>query len=209
MSTPPLNERFSVGLTGGIGSGKSLVADMFAERGAAVIDTDSIAHQLTAPAGLAMPIIRSAFGDGFIQPDGALNRAAMRSHVFADPAAKRTLESILHPLIRAEAERAAALAPGSYLIFVVPLLIETGTWKHAVKRVLVVDCPEPLQVARVMQRNALTEAQVYAIMATQASRTARLEHADDVIVNDSDVAALAPQVDRLHARYCAEAISRP
>lgn len=198
--------RFSVGLTGGIGSGKSMVADMFAARGASVIDTDLIAHQLTAPNGGAMAAIRDAFGDAFVQASGALDRAAMRAQVFARPDLKRKLESILHPLIQAETERAAELALGSYLMFVVPLLVETGTWKHRVSRVLAVDCPETLQVARVMQRNAMTEAQVRAIMATQVSRSERLQQADDVIVNDSDIAALEPQVDRLHRLYSEQAM---
>lgn len=192
---------FSVGLTGGIGSGKTLVGDMFAARGAAVIDTDRIAHQLTAPGGRAIAAIRMAFGETFLTPDGAMNRSKMRAHVFADPAAKKQLESILHPLIRRETEWAAAQVQGTYRIFVVPLLVESGTWKQRVSRVLVVDCPEQLQLLRVINRNGLTEAQVRAIMATQVSRQARLDAADDVIVNDDGKAALEPQIDRLHALY--------
>jgi len=194
---------FSVGLTGGIGSGKSLVAELFAERGAAIVDTDLIAHQLTAPQGAAMAAIRAAFGAGFLTPDGAMDRQKMRQRVFADPLAKRQLEAILHPLIQQECERAAATAPGDYLMFVVPLLVESGRWRQRVARVLVVDCPEDLQVARVMRRNGMSEAQVRAIMATQVPRAARLAAADDVIVNDADVAALLPQVERLHALYLA------
>lgn len=198
--------RFSVGLTGGIGSGKSTVADMFAERGAAVIDTDIIARQLTAPGGIAIAPIRACFGDAFIDASGAMDRARMRAHVFADPLAKQQLEAILHPLIRTETASAGERATGSYLIFAVPLLIESGNWKQRVERILVVDCEEQVQLQRVMQRNALTEAQVRAIMATQASRQQRLQAADDVIVNDGAVAALLPQVERLHALY--EAFSR-
>ncbi len=127
----------------------------------------------------------------------------MRQRVFADPLAKRQLEAILHPLIQQECERAAATAPGDYLMFVVPLLVESGRWRQRVARVLVVDCPEDLQVARVMRRNGMSEAQVRAIMATQVPRAARLAAADDVIVNDADVAALLPQVERLHALYLA------
>jgi len=193
--------RFSIGLTGGIGCGKSTVADLFAARGAAVIDTDQIAHQLTVPYGLAMPAIRKQFGDAFLTADGAMDRAKMRTYVFADPAAKRNLESILHPLIQAETENAAAHARGSYLLFVVPLLVESGKWKQRVTRVLVIDCPEEQQIERVVKRNGLPRSQVLAIMAAQATRATRLAAADDVILNDGDPAALEPQVDRLHAIY--------
>jgi dephospho-CoA kinase len=192
---------FSVGLTGGIGSGKTMVADMFAARGAAIIDTDHIAHQLTAPGGIAIPAIRAQFGEAFLMADGAMNRVKMRETVFADPVAKRQLEFILHPLIRSETDRAAAQARGVYLMFVVPLLVESGTWKQRTSRVLVVDSREQLQVERVMSRSGLTEVQVRAIMATQASRETRLAAADDVIVNDGEAAALVPQIERLHALY--------
>jgi dephospho-CoA kinase len=202
MSARPPATAFSVGLTGGIGCGKSTVADLFAARGAAVIDTDLIAHQLTAPGGMAIPAIRAQFGDTFIGTDGAMDRARMRAHVFADPLEKQKLEAILHPLIRQETERAAAEAGGDYVMFVVPLLIESGTWKQRVARVLVIDCPEQLQIERVMRRSQLGEAQVRAIMAAQVSRDTRLASADDVIVNDGDVNALIPQVERLHALYC-------
>ncbi|MES2534519.1 MAG: dephospho-CoA kinase [Pseudomonadota bacterium] len=194
-------DRWSIGLTGGIGSGKSMVADMFAERGAALIDADVIAHQITAAAGLAIPAIRAAFGDDYLTSDGAMDRAKMRENVFADPVARRRLESILHPLIRSETERAAAQAKGAYLIYVIPLLVESGAWKERFSRILVVDCPESLQIARVMRRNGFDEAKVRAIMATQATRAARLAAADDVIVNDGDVASLVPEVDRLHGLY--------
>ncbi|WP_442781856.1 dephospho-CoA kinase [Collimonas fungivorans] len=198
--------RFSVGLTGGIGSGKSTVADMFAERGAAVIDTDVIAHQLTAPDGAAIAPLAAEFGSAFIDASGAMDRTRMRAHVFSDPQAKQRLEAILHPLIRAETASAAQHVQGLYLIFVVPLLIESGNWEERVQRILVVDCDEQIQLERVMQRNAMTPSQVRAIMATQASRQQRLQAADDVIVNDSEPAALLPQVTRLHALY--EALSR-
>lgn len=174
---------------------------MFAALGATLIDTDQIAHFLTAPGGLAMPAIASQFGPDFIDANGAMDRARMRAAVFSDPAVKRRLESILHPLIRVETERAAAEAQGAYRIFVVPLLVESGKWKERVSRVLVVDCPEELQVARVIARNGLAETQVRAIMAAQASRQARLDAADDVIVNDAGIAELTPQVERLHAIY--------
>ena len=193
--------RCAVGLTGGIGCGKTTVADLFAARGAAVIDTDLIAHQLSAPGGVAMPAILAAFGPAFVQPDGALNRARMRERVFGNPAEKARLEAILHPLIRSETERQAEAAVGPYLLFVVPLLVESGKWKERVERVLVIDCPEALQVSRVMQRSGLSAAQVGAIMAAQVSRTVRLAAADDVLHNDGDTAALPAQVDALHARY--------
>lgn len=193
---------FSVGLTGGIGSGKTTVANMFAARGAAVIDTDQIAHALTMPGGMAMPAIAAHFGTDFIASTGALDRARMRAAVFADPAAKQRLEAILHPLIRSECEQAAQRARGPYLMFVVPLLVESGNWKDRVSRVLVVDCPEQQQLLRVMDRNGLSEAEVRAIMANQATRAQRLAAADDVLSNDGDTAALAPQVERLHALYC-------
>lgn len=193
---------FSVGLTGGIGSGKTTVANMFAARGAAIIDTDQIAHELTMPTGLAMTAIAQQFGMEFIATDGSLDRARMRTRVFADPAEKKRLEAILHPLIQSECERAAQQAQGAYLMFVVPLLVESGHWKERVSRVLVVDCPELLQVQRVMARSGLEEAQVHAIMATQATRAQRLAAADDILSNEGDAAELAPQIDRLHALYC-------
>jgi dephospho-CoA kinase len=193
---------FSVGLTGGIGSGKSLVAEMFAARGAAVIDTDHFAHLLTAPGGAAMPAIREAFGDSFVTAAGALDRSRMRDHVFSDSGARHRLEAILHPMIREQTELAARRAQGLYLICVVPLLVEAGGWRGRVSRVLVVDCPEEQQVARVMKRNLLTESKVRAIVAAQASREQRLAQADDVIINDADFGALAPQVDQLHNLYC-------
>lgn len=194
-------DRFSVGLTGGIGSGKSTVADLFAVQGAAVIDTDLIAHQLTAVGGAAIPAIRESFGAGLILPDGAMDRAAMRERVFADPAEKKRLEAIMIPLIRRTTREAAEQAQGAYLLFVVPLLVESGLWRQRVSRVLTVDCPEEVQLRRVMQRNNLSEAQVRAIIASQASRAERLAAADDVISNDGDSAALLPQVVRLHQLY--------
>lgn len=197
--------RFAVGLTGGIGCGKTTVADLFAARGASVIDTDQIAHALTAPGGAAMPALVEAFGPGYATPEGALDRARMRTLVFTDPDARARLEAILHPRIREATAAAALLATGPYVIFVVPLLIESGSWRERVARVLAIDCPEAMQVARVMARNNLTEAQVRAIMAAQVSRARRLEAADDVIENDDGIDALLPQVERLHALYLDEA----
>jgi dephospho-CoA kinase len=193
--------RFSVGLTGGIGSGKSTVADMFAARGASIIDTDLIAHRMTAPDGPAIAAIRAQFGAPFIAADGAMDRARMRAHVFEEPGARARLEAILHPLIRAETERQAAQADGAYLIFVVPLLVESGGWRQRVSRVLVVDCPEDEQRRRVILRSGLPASQVEAIMQAQSSRAQRLAAADDVISNAGDALDLVPQVDRLHALY--------
>jgi dephospho-CoA kinase len=202
MSPAPTSPRFAIGLTGGIGSGKSTVADLFAARGAAVIDTDLIAHQLSAPGGAAIPALRQAFGEQFITPQGALERDRMRALVFSDGDARKRLEAILHPLILSETERAAALAQGAYLLFVVPLLVESGRWKQRTARTLVVDCEEEIQIARVMQRNQLSAEQVKAIIAAQVPREKRLQAADDIIENNGDSTALIPQVDRLHALYC-------
>lgn len=203
MAAPASQHRFSIGLTGGIGSGKSTVADLFAAHGAAVIDTDLIAHQLTVAGGCAIEAIKLAFGADFIAASGAMDRTKMREAVFADPSEKKRLEAILHPLIRAETEHAAAQAEGAYLLFVVPLLVESGLWKQRLSRVLAIDCSEETQIRRVMHRNKLTEPQVRAIMATQAPREARLAAADDIIINDSDTTALAPQIQRLHDLYIA------
>ena len=195
------NLAFSVGLTGGIGCGKSTVADMFAALGASVIDTDQIAHALTAPHGAAMPALLAEFGEEFATPEGALDRARMRALVFRDDSARARLEAILHPRIRDATAAAASIATGDYVIFAVPLLIESGTWRERVTRVLAIDCPEALQVARVMARSGLPESQVRAIMATQVSREQRRAAADDIIVNDDGLDALGPQVARLHAMY--------
>lgn len=192
---------YVVGLTGGIGSGKSAAADLLAARGALVVDTDQIAHQLTAPGGAAMEPIREAFGNGVVAADGALNRPAMRTLAFEDPAARKRIEAILHPMIRAESERQCRAATTPYVVLVVPLLIESGTYRERVRRLCVVDCPEDVQVLRVMQRSGLEERQVRAIMAAQASRAERLAAADDVIDNSAGYAELAVQVERLHGAY--------
>lgn len=198
-------ERFTVGLTGGIGCGKSTVADLFAARGASLVDTDVLAHQLTAPGGAAMPALVAEFGAPFATADGALDRTRMRDLVFADPGARARLEAILHPMIRTATASAALAATGPYTIFVVPLLVESGTWRARVQRILAIDCREATQIARVMARNGLPEAQVKSIMAAQASRQQRLAAADDVIDNDAGIDALLPQVDRLHQFYLAQA----
>ncbi|MBZ0142940.1 MAG: dephospho-CoA kinase [Rhodocyclaceae bacterium] len=192
---------FIVGLTGGIGSGKSAAATLFEQLGATVVDTDAIAHALTAPGGAAIVPIRAAFGDEVIDARGALDRAAMRRKVFADASAKARLEGILHPMIRAEADRRSAAARSAYVVLVVPLLVESGGYRSRVQRVAVVDCPEEMQVARVMARSGLSAEEARAIMAAQVDRQARLAVADDVIDNGGELAALRPQVEALHRRY--------
>lgn len=194
---------YVVGVTGGIGSGKSAAADLFAARGAAVIDTDAIAHALTKADGAAMPAIRAEFGETVISSDGALDRAAMRAMAFADPSARKRLEAILHPLIRDEGERQLAAAGTPYAVLVVPLLIEAGDYRKRVNRIAVVDCAETTQIARVMSRSGLARPEIERILAAQATRAERLAAADDVIDNDGELAALAPQIERLHANYLA------
>jgi len=193
--------RLLIGLTGGIGSGKTTVADLFAARGAAVVDTDAIAHELTAPGGAAIAAIRAEFGDAVIRADGALDRDAMRERAFEDPAARRRLEAILHPMIRAESRRRLEAAEGPYAMLVVPLLVESGDRAGGVDRILVVDCPVEVQVERVMRRSGLTRDRVATILAAQASRAQRLAAADDVIDNGGAPDALDAHVEALHRRY--------
>ena len=200
--------RFCVGLTGGIGCGKSKAADMFAELGAAVVDTDVISHCLTAPGGAAMPQIEAAFGREFVREDGGLDRSRMRDLVFATPEAKRKLEAVLHPLIRAEVSKQIETANAPYVMLVVPLLFETGAYRDVLARVLVVDCDESQQVIRTMARSRLTEEEVRRIMSAQVPRPERLRQADDVISNDRDINLLRAQVQALHERYVAAAHGR-
>jgi dephospho-CoA kinase len=194
---------FTVGLTGGIGSGKTLVSTALQSLGAAIVDTDVIAHALTAPGGAAMGPIAAQFGADFVTPDGALDRDRMRAFAFRTPAAKKRLEAILHPLIRTAAEEqgreAARLGP--YVVFVVPLLVESGNWEHRVDRVLVVDCSVTTQIARVQRRSNLDTDAVRRIIAQQVTRHARLDAADDVIVNEGDPQAVVERVGRLHDLY--------
>ena len=192
-----------VGLTGGIGSGKSAAAEYFAARGAALVDTDVIAHELTAAGGAGIAAIRAAFGGDVLTAEGALDRVAMRRIVFADPAARVRLEAILHPLIRAESETRCrhAEADFPYVVLVVPLLVESDGYRQRVDRVCVVDCPEEIQIARVMARSGLSRTDVEAILAAQASRAQRLAAADDVIDNAAGLEALAAQVVALDAKY--------
>jgi dephospho-CoA kinase len=194
---------FVIGLTGGIGSGKSAAADEFARLGATLVDTDVIAHALTAPGGRAIEAVRTLFGDAFIDASGAMDRAKVRARVFADPSARRQLEGVLHPLIRRESAAQVAAAGGAYVILVVPLLVESADYRSRVDRVLVVDCPVEVQLARVRARSGLSEDEARRIIGAQVSRELRLAAADDVIDNSSSLEALYAQVRRLHERYVA------
>lgn len=197
-----------IGLTGGIGSGKSTVAMLFAEHGAGIIDTDAIAHRLTQANGKAIPAIRAAFGDEYIADDGALDREKMRGLIFSDAAAKQRLELILHPLILEQAKlQLQQLQVKPYIVLVVPLLPESPAFRQLVQRVLVVDCDENTRVARVIGRSRMDEPEVRAIIARQTPRAERLQLADDVICNDGSLEGLAEQVTALHERYSNEQIS--
>ena len=189
-----------IGLTGGIGSGKTAVSDQLGKLGAGIIDTDVIAHQITAANGFAIEPIRKHFGSDYIDANGALDRAKMRTLVFAKPEEKKALEAITHPLIRQETiKQALQLAKGGvpYLVFVVPLLLESGTWLGLIDQLVVVDCPVETQIHRVMQRNNLPRSEVEKILKTQASREERLAHADFVIENQGTLSQLAEEVNQL------------
>ena len=195
-------DRLIIGLTGGIGSGKSTAAALFAEHGAGIIDTDAIAHRLTQAGGEAITAIRAAFGNDYLTNDGALDRAKMRGLIFSEAAAKLQLEQILHPMIFEQAKAQLRQLQGKpYVVVVVPLLPESRTFRQLVQRVLVVDCDENTQVARVIGRNPLTETEVRAIIARQTPRADRLLLADDIIRNDTGLDSLAGQVAALHERY--------
>ncbi len=199
---------FVVGLTGGIGSGKSTVADLFVQRGVTLVDTDAIAHALTAPGGAAMPALQKAFGEPLLCANGGLDRVAMRRLVFTDASAKARLETILHPMIRAESDRQCAAAQSPYVLLAVPLLVESGTYRQRCDRILVVDCDEATQVARVMARNGMTESEVRSIIAAQATREVRLAAADDVVDNSGAPETLPAIVEKLHQTYLQSALSK-
>ncbi|MES2770935.1 MAG: dephospho-CoA kinase [Pseudomonadota bacterium] len=201
---------FIVGLTGGIGSGKSTVAELFASRGARLVDSDVIAHQLSSAPGPAMTAIAAAFGTEFVRADGGLERAAMRRLVFADPARKQQLEAILHPMIRQEAmARCAAQSAAPYVLLIVPLLVESGSaYRKMLDRILLVDCAEALQRARVAARNAWPSATIDAVINSQASRAQRLAIADDVLCNNTTSADLHQPISELHALYLALAATK-
>lgn len=190
-----------MGLTGGIGSGKSAAAEEFARLGATVVDTDLIAHELTAAGGKAIEPVRQRFGDAAIGAGGAMDRAWMRERAFSDPQAKKDLEAILHPMIREESWRRIDAATGAYVVHAVPLLVESGDFRQRVDRVLVIDVPEALQVTRVRARSGLAEDAIRAIMRTQASRAERLAAADDVLDNSGTLDALRQGVRALHEKY--------
>lgn len=192
-----------IGLTGGIGSGKTAVSDLLGKLGAGIVDTDLIAHQITAPGGVAMNLILKQFGPEFINSDGALNRGKMRTLVFGDAKARQALEKITHPLIREatieEANR-LFLKGAPYLVFVVPLLIESNSWKGLIDYLVVVDCPVETQIERVMHRSNLPRSEVEKILKAQASREQRLSEADAVIENQGSLADLEVQVQNLHQK---------
>lgn len=193
-----------IGLTGGIGSGKSAVADSLATFGASIVDTDVIAHTLTAPSGAAIDGVRAAFGDQSITADGALDRDYMRALVFEQPAQRKRLEAILHPLIALEVQRQAQMADGCYVVFVVPLLVESGRWRDRVDRICVVDCDKSTQIERVRARSGLHIERIEQILAVQATREQRLACADDVVDNGAHMTlqGLKSQVLGLHQRWC-------
>lgn len=199
-----MDSMFSVGLTGGVGSGKSTVAAMLSNHGAGVVDADAISHQLTQPGGAAIAALRASFGAAAIAADGSLDRAHMRARVFSDTAARAQLEAVLHPLIRAAMrERAAEQTKGGspYVVFVVPLLVESGSWRATTHRVLLVDCSEATQLARVRARPGLSSTIARRIIDAQATRQQRLAVADDVLMNEAPLADIEPKVHRLHRAY--------
>ncbi|MEY3976908.1 MAG: dephospho-CoA kinase [Pseudomonadota bacterium] len=189
-----------IALTGGIASGKSAVAALFEAHGVPVIDSDVIARDVVAPGSPALAAIRRRFGDVVLQSDGSLDRRALREQVFADPTARRDLETITHPAIRERMQAWSQTAPGPYQIHMIPLLVESGG-RRDFDRVLVVDCPEALQIQRVMQRDGVDASSAQKVLDAQASRAERLAIADDVIVNDGDRSKLSGDVDALHERY--------
>lgn len=192
-----------IGLTGGIGSGKTAVSDQLAQLGAGVIDTDLIAHQITAPNGASIPLIQKQFGPDFIDPSGALDRGKMRSLVFADPVARKALEAITHPLIWEEIigqAKRLIQAKLPYLVFVVPLLVESGNWLPLLDYLVVVDCPEEVQIERVMHRSKLPRNEVERILKAQASRQERIAKADMVIENQGSLDGLRAEVLKLHQK---------
>ena len=193
---------FCVGLTGGIGSGKTTVADRFAMLGAEIIDTDVIAHALTGPDGRAMPEIVACFGSEIANSTGAMDRAVMRGRVFSDPEARRKLEAILHPMIRAESVLRLQAVTAPYALLVVPLLVENlASYQHLLNRIVVVDCEESQQLARISSRSGLSLEQAKLILAAQANQASRLQIADDLIENRGDLVGLDHQIQRLHQKY--------
>lgn len=202
MSLPVVLPKFCIGLTGGIGCGKSTVAHLFEAHGARIIDADLISHQLTQAGGAAIPDILANFGQDFITPEGAMNRSKMRELIFTDKHAKLKLEAILHPLIlTACKEQLIASESAPYTILMVPLLLSSPDFLQLAQRILLVDCSEQNQIFRVLQRSALDESQIHAIIAQQPPRTEQLAHADDIVQNDGEIDDLIGQVAALHQCY--------
>ena len=197
-----MSKPLRIGLTGGIASGKSLVADLFADLGVTVIDTDIIARTVVEPGQPALEEIQQAFGNDVLNDDGSLDRAVMRQLIFADDDARQQLEAILHPRIGQETLRQADAAQGAYIIIVVPLLANSAL-RHSVDRILVIDCDETTQIERLLARDAESEEQAKRILAAQASRSERLAMADDVIENDSTIEQVASAVSAINDRYIA------
>jgi len=197
-----------IGITGGIGSGKSSVARIFAALGAAVIDTDEIAHRLTGKGTPALAAIIEQFGSGYQLPDGSLDRAQLRKRVFSDHAALAKLETLLHPLIKQQVVSEMAEAQGPYLVLVIPLFFETGAYRDLVDRVLVVDCDENQQISRTMSRSKLSSEEVRTIMAHQAPREERIKQADDILSNRGNHADLEGHAQELHRHYLTLALQR-
>ena len=200
---------FVVGLTGGIGCGKSIASQCFSDLGVHIIDTDVIARTITQSNGQAINAIKNAFGDTYLTKDGSLDREKMRELVFSDDDARSRLEKILHPIILNETIRQIGQARSSYVIVVVPLLFETKDYDHIVQRILVIDCDEQQQILRTMARSNLSEPQVKAIMTAQIARKERLREADDIIANNRDLDYLKTQVAALHSKYLSISISNP
>lgn len=190
-----------IGVTGGLGAGKTTVSRMFAGLGVPIVDTDEISRELTASGGKAIPAIRDAFGDAIFSADGGLDRAALRAQILADEAAKRRLEDILHPLIRAQVESRMAAVEAPYVLVVIPLLVETGAYDKMLDRVLVVDCSEQTQLQRSLARGGWREAEIRAMMMKQATRQDRLARADDVLDTDCDLDELSNRVSALDQKY--------
>lgn len=205
---PPRPRPPRVGLTGGIASGKSTVSRLFEVLGVPVLDSDAIARDVIAPGTALLATLFERFGPGIRADDGSLDRSALRRLVFSDDGRRRELESLMHPAIRARTEQLAALAPGAYQLHVVPLLVETHA-QGRYDRILVVDCPESLQLTRLLARDGMAETEARAMLNSQTSRAARLASADDVILNDGALDALAPRVAALHARYLALSAAAP
>ena len=190
-----------IGLTGGIGSGKTSATNFFTAEGIVAIDTDIIARELTKPQGIAIPNIQKSFGGNFVTLDGKLDRKKMRDLIFSDIDSRKQLEAILHPLIQTEVMRRITISSSPYIIIVVPLLLETGSYYEIISRTLVIDCNEQYQITRTISRNELNEQEVRAIMSAQKSRQERLNQANDVIVNNTDMFCLQRQVKIQHNKY--------